>query len=78
MKAIVLDDGKVTIPKELLDALGFRPGTVLEMQNQAGALVAWKESDGDKFEKWKGRGKLPPGAQNVDQYLGITRDGNSR
>ena len=78
MKAIVLDDGKVSIPKELLEALAIGPGTVLEMENQGGALVAWKESDGDKFEKWRGRGKLPGDVKNADEYLGLTRDGDRR
>ena len=77
MNATVQDDGKVSIPKELRDALGLIPGTVLEMQNQAGTLVAWKKTEPDAFEKWRGRGQLPAGA-NTDEYLRLTRDGDSR
>ena len=77
MNATVLDDGKINIPKELRDALGLNPGTVLEMQNQAGTLLAWKKIDPDVFEKWRGRGQLPAGA-NADEYLHLIRDGDRR
>ena len=77
MNATVLDDGKVSIPQELRDALGLAPGTVLEMQQQAGKLVAWKQGEPDAFEKWRGRGRLPAGA-NTDDYLKLIRDGDSR
>ncbi|MBI4326364.1 MAG: AbrB/MazE/SpoVT family DNA-binding domain-containing protein [Chloroflexi bacterium] len=77
MNAIVLDDGKISIPKELREALGLKPGTVLEMQDQAGTLVAWKKVEPDMFEKWRGRGRLPAGA-NGDEYLRLIRDGDSR
>ena len=77
MNATVQEDGKVSIPKELRDALGLTPGTVLEMQHQAGTLVAWKKDGPDAFEKWRGRGSLPAGA-NADDYLRRIRDGDSR
>ena len=77
MDALVLDDGKISIPKELRDALGIKPATVLEMQNQAGTLVAWKKAGPDVFEKWRGRGRLPAGA-DANEYLRLIRDGDSR
>ena len=77
MNATVQEDGKVSIPKELRDALGLSPGTVLEMENQAGTLVAWKQNGPDAFEKWRGRGRLPAGA-SADEYLRLTRDGDGR
>jgi len=77
MNGIVQDDGKISIPKEVRDALGFGPGTVLEVQSQAGKLVAWKQAGPDVFDKWRGRGKLPA-ATNSDEYLRLTRDGDSR
>ena len=77
MEAIVLDDGKISIPKELRDALGIKPGTVMEMHNQAGTLVTRKKVGPDVFEKWRGRGQLPGGA-NANEYLGLIRDGGSR
>jgi len=77
MNATVLDDGKVSIPQELRDALDLRPGTVLEMQQQAGKLVAWKKNGPDPFEKWRGRGRLPAGA-SPEEYLRLIRDGDGR
>lgn len=77
MDAIVLNDGKISIPQELREALGLTPGTVLEVQSQAGTLVAWKKGEPDAFEKWRGRGQLPTGA-STDDYLRVIRDGNSR
>ena len=77
MTATIQDDGKISIPKELRDALGLSPGTVLEMQNQAGTLVAWKKTEPDAFEKWRGRGQLPAGT-STDEYLKQIRNGDSR
>ena len=77
MNSTVLDDGKISIPKELRDALGLSPGTVLEVQNQGGTLVAWKKVEPDVFEKWRGRGRLPVRA-STDEYLRLIRDGDSR
>jgi len=43
MSAVVLEDGTISIPQEVREALGLGPGTVLEVQTQAGTLVAWKK-----------------------------------
>jgi hypothetical protein len=37
--------------------------------------VAWQKPANDPFEKWRGRGRLPVGA-NADEYLGLIRDGD--
>ncbi|MBE7501172.1 MAG: AbrB/MazE/SpoVT family DNA-binding domain-containing protein [Verrucomicrobiales bacterium] len=75
MNAIVTQDGHIEIPRELREQLGFRPGNVLELQNQAGTLVAWKKVQPDVFEKWRGRGTVPAGT-NTDEYLRVIRDGD--
>lgn len=77
MSTIVRDDGKISIPQEVREALGLGPGTVLEVQTQAGTLVAWKKTEPDVFEKWRGRGQLPTGA-NAKDYLRLIRDGDRR
>ena len=77
MNAVLSQDGQIEIPRELREQLGFKPGNVLELQNQAGTLVAWKKVEPDVFEKWRGRGTLPAGA-NTDDYLRLIRDGDSR
>ena len=77
MDTTVQADGKISIPKELHDALGLNTGTVMDLQQQAGALVARKKTDPDVFEKWRRRGQLPAGV-GTDEYLRLTRDGNRR
>ena len=77
MNAVLTQDGQIEIPRELREQLGFQPGNVLELQNQAGTLVAWKKVAPDVFEKWRGRGALPAGA-NTDDYLRLIRDGDLR
>jgi len=77
MSTVVLDDGKISIPQEVREALGLCPGTVLEVQSQAGTLVAWKKVEPDAFEKWRGRGQLPTGT-NADDYVRLIRDGDGR
>ena len=42
MNITVQDDGKISIPKELRDALGLNPGTVMEIQTHQGTLVLRK------------------------------------
>jgi AbrB family looped-hinge helix DNA binding protein len=77
VNAVLTQDGQIEIPRELREQLGLQPGTVLELRNQAGTLVAWKKVEPDVFEKWRGRGELPAGT-NTDGYLGLIRDGDGR
>ena len=76
MTTIVLEDGKITIPQEVREALGFDPGTVLEVQNEGGKLVAWKKTELGGVEKWRGHGPLRSD-DNTEQYLRGIRDGKS-
>jgi hypothetical protein len=50
---------------------------VVDLQQQAGALIARKKTEPDLFEKWRGRGQLPAGT-STDEYLRLTRDGDRR
>ena len=77
MNAVVTQDGQIEIPRELREQLGLQPGNVLELKNQAGTLVVWKKVQPDVFEKWRGRGALPAGA-NTDDYLRLIRNGDGR
>ncbi|MGH8964925.1 MAG: AbrB/MazE/SpoVT family DNA-binding domain-containing protein [Actinomycetes bacterium] len=43
MRAVVSEKGQVTIPKQLRDRLGIRPGEVLEFEEDGGRLVAVKQ-----------------------------------
>jgi len=77
MNVVLTDDGRIEIPRELRERLGFRPGSIIELQSQAGRLVAWKKAEPDVFEKWRGRGVLP-GVTETDEYLRLIRDADGR
>lgn len=77
MNAVLTQDGRIEIPRELREQLDFQPGNVLELQNQAGTLVAFKKVEADVFEKWRGRGAMPGGA-TTDDSLRLMRDGDGR
>jgi antitoxin PrlF len=72
MKAIVSEKGQVTIPKAVRSKLGIKTGTVLDFAADNGRLVAVKQEQGDAFDRWKGRGRIP-GGLTVDEYLAEVR-----
>ena len=72
MKTIISEKGQITIPKACRERLGFRPGTVLDVEAERGRLVAVKRQMRDVFRKWRGQGKLP-GGMDVDEYLNKMR-----
>jgi bifunctional DNA-binding transcriptional regulator/antitoxin component of YhaV-PrlF toxin-antitoxin module len=65
----------LSLPSEARERLGLTAGQAMEVQTEGGLLVAWKKSDPDPFEKWRGRGLLPVG-QSPDTYLHLIRDGD--
>ena len=50
MKTRVSERGQITIPKAVRDRLGIRPGQVLEVREQDGAVVAYKAATVDPLE----------------------------
>lgn len=50
MKSVVSEKGQVTIPKELRDRLGIRPGQVLDFEAERGRLVARKVTAEDPVD----------------------------
>ena len=51
MKSVVSERGQITIPKELRDRLGLKPGIVLDFTEDQGRLVATKVVAGDFLEE---------------------------
>ena len=78
MTATVTTDGSIPIPQVLRDELGLRPGSVLELVTQNGQLVGRKQPGENPFSRWRGRGRLPAGATNTDDYLREARDADRR
>ncbi len=50
MKTRVSERGQITIPKAVRESLGIRPGQVLEVREQDGAVVACKAAMVDPLE----------------------------
>lgn len=47
MKARVDERGQVTIPKQVRERLGVKPGTILEFSEEHGRLIAVKSGGAD-------------------------------
>jgi AbrB family looped-hinge helix DNA binding protein len=73
MKAIVSEKGQVTIPKQVRDRLGVRPGDVLDFDAEDGRLVAQKRQDRDPLDAVYGIVDL--GAP-TDDLIADLRDGD--
>ncbi|MDB5037772.1 MAG: AbrB family transcriptional regulator [Bacteriovoracaceae bacterium] len=80
MSTTVTQKGQVTIPKEIRDFLGIRPGQKVSFQIEGDHAVVKKgEQPIGIVERWVGfgKGKLR-GFKNVDAYLAKTRGRNKR
>jgi len=73
MKTIVSERGQITLPKAVRISLGLRPGTILEISVVDGQLVGTKGESTDPLLYWRGRGTLPGGFADIDDYLKQTR-----
>jgi AbrB family looped-hinge helix DNA binding protein len=54
MKAVVTEQGQVTIPKRLRERLDIRPGTILAFREEAGKLIAEKADKAGALDRWYG------------------------
>lgn len=50
MKSRVTERGQITIPKELRDRLGIRPGQVVDFAEEGGRLVVTRRAGDDPVE----------------------------
>lgn len=62
--------GQVTIPKDIRERLGIRPGTVLDIHAEGGRLVAEKVAARDPVEAVMGCVKL---GRTTDATIAILR-----
>ena len=75
MTAVVMTNGQLALPPELVEQFGLAPGQTLEVQTEGNVLLAWKQTASDPYEKWRGRGRLPIG-KTTDEYLNLIRNGD--
>ena len=59
MNARVSEKGQVTIPKQLRERLGIRPGEVLDFEEEGGRLIARKTDSQDPVDALYGMLALP-------------------
>lgn len=78
MATTVTSKGQVTIPKQVRDAMGIRPGTrVVFDVNGAGEIVLRKSARGkprqpDRFERAVGSAEVKLGC-STDEYMAMIR-----
>lgn len=53
-KTTMTSKGQVTIPKEVRDRLGLRPGDVLEFMEHDGAFLVRKRVDPEAIKRYRG------------------------
>ena len=75
MSSAVTQKGQVTIPKRVRDALGIRPGTLVEVQDDGhgGARIVKVATERQGFARFVGLGRIP-GDRSTDEYMALIRD----
>ena len=68
LKVKVTSKGQVTIPKEIRDKLGIRPGEGLAFEEKNGVFYIKKSLNKSPFDKWVGRLKKYKG-QRTDEII---------
>ena len=76
MKTRISEKGQITIPKAVRQALGLRPGTVIELRAHAGEFIGKKVGVEDVCSRWRGQCAVPQGL-SVDDYLERSRGGDA-
>lgn len=66
----VTKKGQVTIPKEVRDELGIRPGDEIEFVETEEGYHIKKETEENPFEKWRGAAKTD---QSVEERMAELR-----
>lgn len=67
----VTEKGQVTIPKEIREELGIRPGDGVVFEETDTGYVVRKEVDESRFEKWRGIAETDA---DVDEWMAELRE----
>jgi len=71
MKAVVAERGQITIPKPIRDRLGLTPGTLLDLREHNGKILAEKVPNNDPVAQVRGCLKLDkPTDKLIDELRG--------
>jgi AbrB family looped-hinge helix DNA binding protein len=55
-RAKVTSKGQITVPVEIRNSLGVKPGDHLRFEQQEGGIRVVRDRDENPFEKWRGIG----------------------
>jgi AbrB family looped-hinge helix DNA binding protein len=67
--ARVTSKGQITIPKDVREALGLRPGTEVDFRLERGGAVMRRRLSPEVFEKWEGYLRDKVGGPTTDDIL---------
>ena len=74
----VTSKGQVTIPKEVREKLGVRPGEAVGSEEKDGVLITTKAATKSPFDKWVGRLTHLKGKRSDDLVKEARGHDNSR
>lgn len=69
MKTVVSQKGQITIPKSIRDSLGLKQGSVLEVKEEKGKLVAVKKETGNRMDRVYGILKRKESSDQLIDFL---------
>jgi AbrB family looped-hinge helix DNA binding protein len=67
----VTEKGQVTIPKEIRERLGIRPGDEVTFEETEEGYLIRKEIEAGRFEKWRGIAETD---ESVDERMADLRE----
>lgn len=70
--ARITSKGQVTIPKEIREELGIRPGDEITFEPTEEGYVLTKSVDENRFERWKG---VADTDQTIEERMDALRGG---
>ncbi len=70
MKSKITNRGQITIPKELRERLGIRPGGVVEFTEEDGRIVLHRTGEQHPVDRAYG---LLPSERSTDDWMAILR-----
>lgn len=74
-KAVISEQGQITIPHQIRERLGLVAGIQVVFQiSSDGQVVMMKYFQGDPISSWKGKASPSMMGRNTDEYLSSIRD----
>lgn len=72
--ATVTSKGQITLPKEVRDSLGLRPGVQVDFDIEDGRVILRKRVSEESIRRWRGYLKDKVGTDQTDVLMADLRD----